>query len=48
MPDGQKNFVDLNAELAQAWKSITKTKGSLPEAEEFKDKTGKLELLDRG
>ncbi|HEY4372039.1 MAG TPA: ferredoxin FdxA [Burkholderiales bacterium] len=48
VPDGQKNFVDLNAELAKAWSSITKTKDSLPDAEEFKDKTGKLEMLDRG
>jgi ferredoxin len=48
VPDGQKNFIELNAELTKGWPSITKTKGSLPEAEEFKDKTGKLALLDRG
>jgi ferredoxin len=48
VPDGQKIFIELNAELTAGWPSITKTKGSLPEAEEFKDKTGKLELLDRG
>jgi ferredoxin len=48
VPDGQKNFIALNAELTAGWPSITKTKGSLPEAEEFKDKTGKLALLDRG
>ena len=50
VPDGQKNFTALNAELATAdgWVSITKTKAPLPEAEEWKDKTGKLQFLDRG
>jgi ferredoxin len=48
VPDGQKNFVDLNAELAKAWVSITKTKTPLPDADEWKDKQDKLDLLDRG
>jgi ferredoxin len=47
VPDGQKHFTDLNAELARGWKSITKTKTPLPDAEEWRDKTGKLEFLDR-
>jgi ferredoxin len=39
----------LNAELAKlpTWKSITKRKPALPEAEEWKDKTGKLSQLIR-
>ncbi|HSN80577.1 MAG TPA: DUF3470 domain-containing protein, partial [Rhodoferax sp.] len=39
----------LNAELAKlpTWKSITKRKPPLPEAEEWKDKTGKLSMLIR-
>jgi ferredoxin len=39
----------LNAELARlpGWKSITKRKASLPDADEWKDKTGKLKELIR-
>lgn len=48
VPDGQKNFIDLNVELAKAWVSITKTKAHPPDADEWKDKQGKLDLLDRG
>lgn len=48
VPDGQKNFTDLNAELAKDWSSITKTKSPLADADAWKDKTGKLQFLDRG
>ena len=48
VPDGQKHFTELNVELAKGWKSITKTKGPLPDAEEWKDTEGKLAHLDRG
>jgi ferredoxin len=48
VPDGQKQFTDLNVELAKAWVSITKTKGPLADADDWKDKTDKLPLLDRG
>jgi len=39
----------LNAELAKLpnWTSITKRKAPLPDADEWKDKTGKLPLLVR-
>jgi ferredoxin len=39
----------LNAELAKlaGWKSITKRKAPLPDADEWKDKTGKLAELIR-
>jgi ferredoxin len=39
----------LNAELAllPGWKSITKRKAALPDAEAWKDKTGKLKELVR-
>ena len=38
----------LNAELAQlGWPSITKRKAPLPDAEQWKDKTGKLSELQR-
>ena len=39
----------INAELAKlpSWKGITKRKDPLPEAEEWKDQTGKLQYLIR-
>ena len=36
-----------NAELAKHWPSITKRKPALPDADEWKDKTGKLPELIR-
>ena len=47
VPADQRDFIKLNAELARAWPTITETKGALPEAEEFKDKTDKRGLLER-
>jgi ferredoxin len=48
-PRDQQHMIKLNAELAllPSWKSITKRKAPLPEAEEFKDKPNKLSLLVR-
>ena len=48
IPSGQEHMAELNAELSHLpdWKPITKRKGSLPDAEEWRDRTGKLgELL---
>ena len=49
VPADQMNFIKINAELSLAagWKSITKRKDALPDAEEWKDKTGKLAELQR-
>ena len=49
VPKDQRHMAKLNAELAKlpTWKSITKRKAALPEAEEYKDRTGKLPLLER-
>jgi len=48
-PPDQMAFVQLNAELAKApgWKSITKRKAPPPDADEWKDKPGKLAELVR-
>jgi ferredoxin len=48
-PRDQQHMIQLNAELAllPSWKTITKRKAPLPEAEDFKDKTNKLSLLVR-
>jgi ferredoxin len=49
VPSDQQHMTKLNAELAKlpTWKSITKRKPALPDAEEWKDKTGKLKELVR-
>ena len=49
VPADQLAFIKLNVELSRAegWKSITKRKDALPDAEEWKDKTGKLAELIR-
>ena len=49
VPHDQQHMTKINAELAKltSWKSITKRKAPLPDAEEWKDKTGKLADLVR-
>ena len=47
VPADQQQFIKLNEVLARTWPSISKTIPPLPDAEEFKDKTDKLELLQR-
>jgi ferredoxin len=48
LPEDQKGFLALNAELAQIWPVITRRTEALPDAEEWRDQTGKLQHLDRG
>jgi ferredoxin len=47
LPAGQEQFVELNAELAKIWPTITDVKDASPDAEEWNGKSGKLELLER-
>lgn len=49
VPRDQQHMIKLNAELAKlpTWKSITKRKAPLPDADKYKDMTGKLHLLQR-
>jgi ferredoxin len=47
VPGDQQAFIKLNTELSRQWKSITKSKASLPDADEFKDVKNKLGLLIR-
>jgi ferredoxin len=47
VPPEQLAMIKLNIELTKLWPSITRTKPALPDAEEWKDKTGKLALLER-
>ena len=49
VPADQIAFIKLNVELSRAegWKSITKRKDALPDAEEWKDVKDKLDRLVR-
>ena len=48
-PKDQQHMIALNAELARlpGWESITKRKAPLADADDWKDKTGKLSQLIR-
>ncbi|NMG14395.1 ferredoxin FdxA [Aromatoleum bremense] len=45
VPEGQRHFIELNAELAQQWKPIVERKDPLPDADEWAKRTGKLDEL---
>jgi ferredoxin len=47
LPEDQKVFLQINADLAKAWKPITKRKEPLPDADTWKDKPNKRDLLER-
>ena len=47
VPGDQQHFIKLNADLAKQWPSITKRKGALPDADEWKDRKDKLSELVR-
>jgi len=47
LPEDQQEFLALNAELAQTWPNITLRKDPPPDAEEWKGKPGKRDLLER-
>jgi len=43
----QRAFIAINAELSAKWPRITKKKPPLSDADEWKDKPNKLDLLER-
>ncbi|MCX7891775.1 MAG: ferredoxin family protein [Burkholderiales bacterium] len=47
VPEGQRDFTALNAELARAWPSITARKDPLPDADQWKDVKDKRGYLER-
>jgi ferredoxin len=47
LPAGQQDFTPLNAELAKVWKTITKTKAALPDADEWSKVDAKRDELKR-
>ncbi len=47
VPEGQKQFIELNAELSKVWPGITEVHAASADADEWNGKPGKLELLER-
>jgi len=47
VPDGQQQFIALNAELAKLWPTITESKEGLDDADEWNNKPDKLQHLER-
>ena len=47
VPQEQQHFIQLNAELAKKWPSITKRKTAPADADEWKDRKDKLSQLIR-
>jgi ferredoxin len=47
VPAGQEQFIQLNAELAKIWPTITEVKGAVADAEEWNGKPDKLQYLER-
>ncbi|KAA9129831.1 ferredoxin family protein [Marinihelvus fidelis] len=47
LPDGQEGFIEINAELSRIWPVITEMEAAPADADEWADKTGKAELLER-
>jgi ferredoxin len=47
IPQGQEQFLELNAELATVWPVIQKRKAPLPDAEHWMETSDKLKFLER-
>ncbi len=47
LPEDQRHFIQLNAELSQLWPVIDATSAPLPEAEEWVDRPDKMQFLER-
>jgi ferredoxin len=48
VPDDQRQYIEINRELAQTWPVITKSIAALPDADAWAEKLPKTQLLDRG
>jgi len=47
VPADMQNFIELNAELSKEWPVINEMKDAPDDADEWKDKQGKLQYLER-
>ena len=45
VPEDQKQFVEINAELARLWKPLTKSKDAMPEHKTWSGVVNKLQYL---
>src|SRR6266446_7683076 len=48
VPEDQRSFTKINAELAKAWPVLTEKKDAPPDADEWKEVKAKAQLLVRG
>ncbi|HEB82971.1 MAG TPA: ferredoxin family protein [Gammaproteobacteria bacterium] len=47
VPEGQEQFLELNAELSREWPVINASKDPLPDADDWAGKPGKLQYLEK-
>jgi ferredoxin len=47
VPEDQKQFVEINAELARLWPGITKSKDAMPEHKTWSGVANKQQYLER-
>lgn len=47
VPEDQRDFIELNAQLAKEWPGITEKKDAPPDADDWQGKANKRELLER-
>jgi ferredoxin len=47
LPDDQKEFIEINKDLAEKWPNITEMKDALPDAEQWDGVANKREKLIR-
>jgi ferredoxin len=47
VPEDQKDFIDLNAELSKEWPSITQAEAKADDADEWADVDDKRNLLEK-
>ena len=47
VPESQQQFIQLNADLAKEWPSITESKGGLPDSKEWEGVEEKLKYLEK-
>src|SRR3974390_1073378 len=47
VPEDQRSFIALNAELAKQWSPITRMKPHKPDADQWKDVKDKAKFLER-
>jgi len=47
LPEDQADFLQLNTELSEQWPNISEMKNAMPDAEEWANKSGKRDYLER-